>query len=94
MSKKKKHNKQRCFKKGSRESKTTNPVTFFKSIGIKPPMSKHQSKNLAYIQKEISKSLGPELANAFLEKYNSGHHANDALYFPLISQDITIMVWR
>jgi SAM-dependent methyltransferase len=81
MSKKKKHNKKRCFKTASRESKVTNPKTFFKSIGIKPPMSKHQSKNLDYIEKEISKSLGSEVANALIEKYNSGHHRNDAPYF-------------
>jgi SAM-dependent methyltransferase len=81
MSKKKKHNKKRCSKNGGRESKIKNPKTFFKSIGIKPPVGKHQSKNLGYMQKEIYKNLGPEVATAFVEKYNSEHDANDALYF-------------
>lgn len=81
MSKNKKHNKKRYSKNNNKESKVKNPRSFFKRIGIKPPINKQKSKDITFMGKEISKRLGLHVADTFLETYKSGHHENDSIYY-------------
>lgn len=72
MSKNKKKKNKKKLKKKTGTSRTSNPRTFFKGIGIKPLIDKGQERlDVADLRREIENQFGEETADTFYRAFES-----------------------